>query len=230
MNKDTKYPINELFHSIQGEGYWVGISSVFIRLQGCAVGCPWCDTKHTWELNKDKCIGIGSLLTKDKEDATWGELSFNDIFSWIKKNAPNTRHIVFTGGEPLIYDLESITFDFITRGFTVQIETSGTELVSNLSAKVWVTLSPKFNMPGGKIVLSEIFQRANEVKIPLSGSLKEEPKVIFILGLLEAVKSTVPVYLQPLSQGKVATALCVALALKHGLRVGVQLHKYIEVE
>jgi organic radical activating enzyme len=38
--------IAEVFHSIQGEGATPGAPAVFVRLQGCSVGCRWCDTKH----------------------------------------------------------------------------------------------------------------------------------------------------------------------------------------
>lgn len=41
-------PIVEMFHSIQGEGSWAGTNAFFIRLAGCDVGCPWCDTKLSW--------------------------------------------------------------------------------------------------------------------------------------------------------------------------------------
>lgn len=38
------YPINEIFQTIQGEGVFTGLPAIFVRLQGCPVGCPWCDT------------------------------------------------------------------------------------------------------------------------------------------------------------------------------------------
>lgn len=44
-----QYPINEMFQTLQGEGYFTGVPAIFIRLQGCPVGCAWCDTKHTWK-------------------------------------------------------------------------------------------------------------------------------------------------------------------------------------
>ena len=43
-----QYPINEMFQTLQGEGYFTGVPAIFIRLQGCPVGCAWCDTKHTY--------------------------------------------------------------------------------------------------------------------------------------------------------------------------------------
>ncbi len=47
------YQVNELFTSVQGEGHWIGRLATFIRLQGCTVGCPWCDSRKTWGLNVD---------------------------------------------------------------------------------------------------------------------------------------------------------------------------------
>ncbi|MDE7369022.1 MAG: 7-carboxy-7-deazaguanine synthase QueE, partial [Muribaculaceae bacterium] len=39
--------INEIFYSLQGEGYWTGLPAVFIRLSGCNLKCDFCDTDHT---------------------------------------------------------------------------------------------------------------------------------------------------------------------------------------
>lgn len=46
-----EYQINEIFSSVQGEGVRSGIPASFIRLQGCPVGCRWCDSVRTWGPN-----------------------------------------------------------------------------------------------------------------------------------------------------------------------------------
>ena len=49
MNQDeATLPVVETFHSLQGEGHHSGHSAFFIRLAGCNVGGPWCDTNHSW--------------------------------------------------------------------------------------------------------------------------------------------------------------------------------------
>ena len=62
--------INEMFETIQGEGAHTGIPSIFVRLQGCPVGCPWCDTKHTWEIKPDLSVSPQAVITKGEESET----------------------------------------------------------------------------------------------------------------------------------------------------------------
>ena len=38
--------VNEIFYSIQGEGYHTGTPAVFVRFSGCNLKCPFCDTQH----------------------------------------------------------------------------------------------------------------------------------------------------------------------------------------
>ena len=70
-----QYPINEMFQTLQGEGYFTGVPAIFIRLQGCPVGCAWCDTKHTWEKLEDREVSLFSILAKTKESDKWNGFS-----------------------------------------------------------------------------------------------------------------------------------------------------------
>src|SRR5215475_9672831 len=73
--------IAEAFFSIQGEGPTAGLPAVFIRLQGCSVGCIWCDTKYSWDPDGGRDVEIEALVSE--------AVAFP------------CRRVVITGGEPL---------------------------------------------------------------------------------------------------------------------------------
>src|SRR6184192_159154 len=74
--------IAELFYSIQGEGSLVGVPSVFVRTSGCNLRCGWCDTPYTsW-----------------RPEGT--ERKLEEIVEQVQ--ALGARHVVVTGGEPMI--------------------------------------------------------------------------------------------------------------------------------
>lgn len=217
-------PVNEIFDTIQGEAFYTGTPSTFVRLQGCAVGCPWCDTKHTWAVNPEKKRPLAAILEKtDRAVDTYANVTLHSLLGLISARLP--RHVVITGGEPCDYDLTELTEGLIGAGRSVQIETSATAPV-RASASTWVTVSPKVDMPGGKPVLTDVIKRANEIKMPVG----KPADVTRLVELLERYKpSTDLIWLQPLSASAKATALCVIAATEHGWRVSVQTHKFIGV-
>jgi len=54
--------IAETFYSIQGEGATAGLPAIFVRLQGCTVGCTWCDTKYSWDPTAGREVDLPALL------------------------------------------------------------------------------------------------------------------------------------------------------------------------
>lgn len=98
--------ITECFFSIQGEGVTAGLPAVFIRLQGCSVGCGWCDTKYSWDPAGGEPVTPEALLAQAR--------------------AFPCRRAVVTGGEPLESALFVPVVNGLKRsGFTVEVETSG---------------------------------------------------------------------------------------------------------
>jgi organic radical activating enzyme len=129
--------VNEMFYSIQGEGYFTGNAAVFIRLSGCNIRCPFCDTRHIdyCELIEEKIVDFASKYP--------------------------SRLVVITGGEPSLQLTDSFVDKLHEIGKFVAVETNGTrQLPHNVD---WITVSPKQAFVGdaGKILLKS----ANEVKV-----------------------------------------------------------------
>jgi 7-carboxy-7-deazaguanine synthase len=224
--KITRYKINELFETIQGEGSFTGQPSIFIRLQGCPVACSWCDTKHTWAINIEDQIPTNNMLNKTRESDHWSALSVDDILQVILQQNYQAKHIVITGGEPAMVDLTPLCDGLETKGYSCQIETSGTFEIKT-SEKCWVTVSPKVNMKGGYKILSSAMHRANEIKHPIA----TEQHVDDLKALLKEHQIVnTQVYLQPISQKKRATDLAIKTCIENNWRLSVQVHKYLGIE
>ncbi|MFN8770351.1 MAG: 7-carboxy-7-deazaguanine synthase QueE [Neisseriaceae bacterium] len=221
------YPINEIFATIQGEATFAGKPSIFIRMQGCNVGCGWCDTKHTWELGQTDKKQFFEIINKQQDQNSWAQATLDEIIIYINNNYPHIKHVVITGGEPAQYDLLPLCSAIENLGKKVQIETSGTEELK-ISEATWVTLSPKINMPGGKKIIGDNVLRANEIKMPIGKMADIEilQKFIDNYKIDEELK---PIWLQPLSRNLTATKLCIEQALKHNWKLSIQIHKYLNI-
>ena len=223
----SQYKINEVFESIQGEGSFTGVPSIFVRLQGCPVGCPWCDTKHTWTVNPQLERSVDEVMTEQGESEHWFKHSIEQLLALFTAQGYNAKHVVISGGEPCMYDLNPLSTRLIELGYSVQIETSGTfEILTHKDT--WVTVSPKVNMPGGKPVLSSAMQRANEIKHPIAME-KHVEELEQVLGLLNADAKPL-IYLQPISQQKRATELAIKVCIERNWRLSLQTHKFIGIE
>ena len=121
------YQVNEVFNTIQGEGINAGQPATFIRLQGCTVGCVWCDTKYTWAKGGQR-YEVPALV---------GHLDLKPL-------------AVITGGEPTLYNLDELFIGLQTLGhsmhgydFKIQLETSGQNELKGEIVPDWITWSPK---------------------------------------------------------------------------------------
>ena len=221
------YRINEIFETLQGEGTFTGVPSIFIRLQGCPVGCPWCDTQHTWDVKQEDQVSVATMMAKPEATSEWAEMSSADIVELIKQRGYRAKHVVITGGEPAMYDLRELGEVLEAQGMRLQIETSGTyELL--ITAGTWVTVSPKLDMPGGYLVRSDCLSRADEIKHPVAMQKHIDALDRLLQG--QKLKSDVVICLQPISQRPRATELAMKTCIERNWRLSVQMHKYLNIE
>jgi 7-carboxy-7-deazaguanine synthase len=123
----AKKKVNEIFYSLQGEGFHTGTPAVFVRFSGCDLHCPFCDTQHET-----------GVMMRDEEIVS-------AACRW-----PATM-VVLTGGEPSLWVDEPLLTLLHGAGKYVTIETNGTR---PLPAGIdWVTCSPK---EGAEVVLEHI--------------------------------------------------------------------------
>lgn len=125
---EDRYPIapDGIFWSLQGEGHLRGFQMGFIRLAGCSVGCPQCDTNY-------------SVAEK---------LRTIEIVERCREVFPTTRDawVWITGGEPTDHDLRPLTSFLSGHGFRVALATSGVR--PHIPPVDWLSVSPHSADPG----------------------------------------------------------------------------------
>lgn len=220
------YPVNNIYTCVQGEGVQTGVAMVLLRLHGCAVGCPWCDTKETWEFDKQYEVATLSEALGATPKYVW--LAAEAICDYIIREHLGPKWILLTGGEPAQFDVQPLIDQFHQAGYQVAIETSGTEL-GHLNAGIdWICVSPKLNMPGGKIVHTAALASADELK-HVVGRQRDITQLDELLTTFRP-KPNLQICLQPISQSTKATQICIDTVQQRGWRLSVQIHKYIGVE
>lgn len=190
-----KYKISEIFYSIQGEGFFTGTPATFIRFYGCNLDCHFCDEPLHKVVNNAHTL--------------------EDLKKAIN---PNCKHLVITGGEASVYNLNFLIDELKKEGYFIQVETNGFK-IDNIKNADYITISPK----------NEIIEdsRINEYKFVLFDGLDID-KVI------ELSKNNI-VYLQPLADGneinKKSTEKVVEIILNNPtLKLSLQTHKYLRIQ
>ena len=117
--------VSEIFLSLQGEGPSAGTPAHFIRLQGCDVGCHWCDSKYTWDAGGGRTVPLA------------------DAWRALEALGPAPLLIV-TGGEPLAHPgIERVLDEACARWSRVEVETSGTCPPPRAHERLFPNVSPK---------------------------------------------------------------------------------------
>lgn len=218
--------LNDLYASIQGEGCLTGVPMVLVRLQGCGVGCPWCDTKQTWavaEANRratlDEVLGDSPL---------WCEVDPDTLASQMRRRfQAGPQWALVTGGEPAEQELFPLVRALHRYGYKAALETSGTALGHVGAGFDWVCVSPKLAMPGGKPLVRDAVLAAHEIKHVVGKPADIDTLDDLLTTLGPALKAQV--CLQPLSLAPKATDLCTAMAMQRGWRLSVQTHKLLDL-
>jgi 7-carboxy-7-deazaguanine synthase len=219
---------HSMFFTLQGEGPFTGHRSIFVRLAGCNLQCPGCDTEYT-EGRKE--LEISNLLFQINE------LSFiNNAMKCL---------IVITGGEPLRQSIGLFVEQLLGKGYSVQIESNGVFAPDDTLDYYLQTANPKLHL-----VVSPKTKHINKITAALATCFKYviDHRSVASDGLpvmaLEHPASTgvarppdwsKPIYVNPYDvqnadENQLNLNAAAASAMQNGYICGVQLHKLIGLE
>jgi len=212
------YPVNEIFYSLQGEGFYTGRPAVFIRLAGCNLRCPWCDTNHR----------VNQLMSSMD--------ILNEVYSIL---SPLPREdkinvlIILTGGEPTIHDFGNLLTQLSREfpGNERSIETNGRLSADPLMKKLryekilsWQTISPKIIIEDCEKYFSNPEWSGDELKIILDPNIDQN----LLINIGKRVRDHFRyLYIQPLSED---FAPAVKFVKENPIwRLSIQIHKVINI-
>jgi organic radical activating enzyme len=202
LNIDANHlPVLETFYSLQGEGLHTGLASFFIRLGGCDLSCWFCDSKESWNPYINKLTTPSELL--------------------IEAQKYNAKHIVLTGGEPILYPLDKLINLFHKNGYSIHIETAATApFVKDLD---WICVSPKNHSN----IHNEWFKHANELKVIIT----DIEDFVFAEDCSKLVSQGCYLFLQPeWSRSKGLLPHIINYIFKNPKwRLSIQTHKYLNL-
>lgn len=231
---DLDVDLHSIFKTVQGEGPFSGFPAVFVRLAGCNLQCPFCDTEYT----------LGRQKVRPAEVA-WQ----------VKTKAGSARLVVITGGEPFRQPeaLKLLCDELLAAGFFVQIETNGTlpppdglpyrlRLEGSNQQGIYVVVSPK----AGRVAEATA-KRAICYKYVLSHDSIDEDDGLPVQVLGHSVKSRVarpwpivhaiPIYVQPCDHGedepeanRLSLQAAAESAMRYNYILQLQIHKLAGLE
>jgi organic radical activating enzyme len=143
------FPVVELFESVQGEGANVGLPAAFLRLGGCNLSCPWCDT----DFSIHEMMDVETILNR---------------LSMFQG-----RSLILTGGEPTIHPSLSILVSHLKQaGYWIALETNGMiELPPSLRQMLdYISTSPKAHAASDYLE-ARMVRRTDEVRIVVEGDV-----------------------------------------------------------
>jgi 7-carboxy-7-deazaguanine synthase len=220
--QDATIDVHSIFKTIQGEGPFCGERALFIRLWGCNLRCPGCDTEYT-----------STRVTWTPHDLT--------EHVWRVEQWPHGALIVLTGGEPFRQNVVPTIYALISAGYQVQVETNGVIAPPGLESLDYFTRFTIVCSPKTSQIHPAIKKRAAAFKYVLrAGEISDEGLPLRALGHKATPHVARPrpgalVYVQPMDEGDPAVNELnlhhtIQSTMKHGYRLQIQVHKIIEME
>lgn len=215
--------LHHCFPTIQGEGPFAGTPAIFVRLAGCNLQCPACDTDYTSERTTVHPLEI-----------------ISHVEQWVPPQRRHRQLVVITGGEPFRQNLAPLVVALVAEGYRVQIETNGTLWLEHFPADICTIVcspkTPKINpklaekVTAFKYVVQTGFVDASDgLPFATLGQINQKSVA------RPPVGSLAEIYVQPLDEqdakkNRANTELAVRSCLTFGYRLCIQTHKLANLE
>lgn len=231
--EDGSVVVHSIFYTIQGEGPFAGDPAVFVRLAGCNLQCPACDTEYT------------SNRLRMNPDHVFREVCRELVEFGEGKMPPRSgiaNLVVITGGEPFRQNIQALVAYLLKENFRVQIETNGTlypgETFPFHHPNLRVVCSPKTSVVHKKLVphvaaFKYVATGSSIMEDGLPRHALEHPNGGQLFRPPADWGGTI--YLQPVDEQDEAKnaynrAAVIASCMRHGYRLCLQLHKIIGLD
>lgn len=116
----SKHLINSIYRATEGEGVFLGRPQIFVRYQGCSVGCLNCDSKDTWEFDQSMSIDLSDILARVYAEGFDGKI----------------KNVSITGGDPLhpshVPHVLALVQALKEKNYYINIEAAGTRVVEEI--------------------------------------------------------------------------------------------------
>ncbi len=117
----TQFGVNSIYLATEGEGIHIGTPQIFVRFQGCTIGCLNCDSKETWDFLENT-------------------MTLNEVMEQVEFEAGKypyrIKRVSITGGDPLhpkhVPAVEALAIELKKQGYFVNIEAAGTRVLDSI--------------------------------------------------------------------------------------------------
>lgn len=213
--------VSEVFSSIQGEGKYTGYPTTFIRTYGCNLDCFWCDTRYS-------CIGMRRKIMK-----------IDKLMSLVSKF--RNYHVCITGGEPFLQkdEVQYLIQNLHAKGkYFITIETNGSISFVDDLRRSDVSYCIDIKCPSSKMQGSTCFDNLEFLKPwdELKFVIADRTDFDYAMHIINKYPVCSQIILSPVFIGKLssmtnlASWLLESNAKKHNIRIGVQIHRFLNVK
>jgi 7-carboxy-7-deazaguanine synthase len=181
--KDNLHLINSIYRATEGEGIFVGRPQIFVRYQGCAIGCLNCDSKDTWEMGESYGHSLDAIVDKVSAVGISGKI----------------KTVSITGGDPLhpmhVPHVLELVKKLKEKKYYINIEAAGTRIVDEIFDLVdFISFDLKTPSTGVKTPLKLLAQMNLQFngKFQIKAVIENKADFIYTLNAFHALSEEGP--------------------------------------